>query len=81
MSEQNQHVKFSLFYVVIKVVVVVIKGQISGHWEQGVTRGNRGNKEEQGVTRGNKEEHGVTKGKQEVTGVARGNKGQQEEHG
>ena len=54
MSEQNQHVKFSLFYVVIKVVVVVIKGQISGHWEQGVTRGNRGNKEEQGVTRRNK---------------------------
>ena len=65
MSEQNQHVKFSLFYVVIKVVVVVIKGQISGHWEQGVTRGNRGNKEEQGVT----------KGKQGVTGIARGNNG------
>ena len=47
------------------MVVVVIKGQISGHWEQGVTRGNRGNKEEQGVT----------KGKQGVTGIARGNNG------
>ena len=57
------------------MVVVVIKGQISGHWEQGVTRGNRGNKEEQGVTWGNKEEQGVTKGKQGVTVVARGNKG------
>ena len=76
MAEQNLNVKFSLFfYVVIKVVVVVIQGQISGHWEQGVTRGNRGNKEEQGVTRSNKEEQGVTKGKQGVTGVARGNKG------